>query len=137
VAGAPGGWVPVAAEVLDAGAEDVPVLGAADSLGAGEGVGVAGLGDVRPGRADGDWPRDVLVLVLVPVPGVVAGRRLAWFSTALPMVVPEPARCQMRVSSGFPAMASTAVTALIAITNAPSTAPAMTTHRRRPCWPGS
>jgi hypothetical protein len=58
VAGAPGGWVPVPADVLDAGAEQVLVLGAADSLGAGDGVGVAGLGNVRrrpcwPGCARG------------------------------------------------------------------------------------
>jgi hypothetical protein len=124
VAGALGAAdVPVLPDGLDVGDGDVCRLGLTEVLGAGEVV--DGLGEMLLGRADGDWLGAGLV------PGVVVARELGRFSTTLPMVVPEPDLCQMSDSSGLPAIASTAVTALIATTNVASTAPAIASHRRR------
>ena len=50
----PGGCVPVPG-VPALGAEDVPRLGATDSLGVGVGVGDISPGDVLLGSAEGDW----------------------------------------------------------------------------------
>ena len=111
---------------LDEGDADVPALGLADVLALvlGDGEVVDGLGAVLLGRAGGDW------LGVELVPGVVVARAVAWWPTTLPRVVPEPDLCQISDSSGLPAIASTAVTALIATTNVASTATAMASHLR-------